>query len=103
MNGKFVPEDWILTDKLRAYAKSKGLTDKQIADQEEGFRLCQFPRTILCWDRAWMRWIRNAIEWGKVVPCTTREYRKPAEVSEEQLQKDREDWARDMRKLRGAK
>ena len=84
MSGKkFVPDDWKLTERLRDYAKKKGLTDAQVDDQEEAFRLCQFPRDILCWDRAWQRWIRNAIEWGKVVPVKQKEYRRPEELSEE--------------------
>jgi hypothetical protein len=87
-NSRFVPNSWQLNDRLRDYAKSKGLCDSQIDDQEEAFRLCQFPKQILCWDRAWQRWIRNAIEWGKVVPTRQPNYRKPVEVSEEQRKAD---------------
>lgn len=76
---RFVPDSWQLTDHLRDYAKKKGLSDNQIDDQEEAFRLCQFPREILCFDRAWQRWVRNAIEWGRVTPSVTREY-KPYET-----------------------
>ena len=100
---KFVPDDWQLTDRLREYAKKKGLTDTQIDDQEEAFRLCQFPRDILCWDRAWQRWIRNAIEWGKVVPTKQKEYRRPEELSDEQRQRDLLKWEEDMKRLRVVK
>ena len=100
---KFVPDDWQLTDRLREYAKKKGLTDTQIDDQEEAFRLCQFPRDILCWDRAWQRWIRNAIEWGKVVPVKQKEYRRPEELSDAQRQRDLLKWEEDMKRLRVVK
>ena len=86
---RFVPDDWQLTHKLRVYAQNKGLTEAQINDQEEAFRLCQFPRDILCWDRAWQRWIRNAIEWGKVVPTVTPEYSNTkSELTEEEQEKE---------------
>ena len=101
MNSRFVPNDWLLTDRLKDYARAKGLSDSQIDDQEEAFRLCQFPKQILCWDRAWQRWIRNAISWGRVVPTRQPNYRRPEDVSEEQLKKDREDWARDMQQRFG--
>jgi len=71
---RFVPDDWILTDKLRQYARDKALTDKTITDQEEAFRLHQFKIAILDWDKCWQRWIRSAIEWGKVEPVVEREY-----------------------------
>jgi hypothetical protein len=103
MNSRFVPDSWQLNERLRDYAKSKGLNDPQIEDQEEAFRLCQFPKQILCWDRAWQRWIRNAIDWGKVIPARQPNYRKPQEVSEEQRKKDIEAWERDMRRLRVVK
>lgn len=97
---RFVPENWELTDRLREYARKKGLTENQIDDQEEAFRLCQFPRDILCFDRAWQRWIRNAIEWGKVVPATQPNYRKVETLSDEQRKKDLEKWEQDMARLR---
>jgi len=81
MTNRFVPDDWVLTPKLRQYARDKKLTDDTITDQEEAFRLCQFPRPILDWDRAWMRWIRNALEWGKVQPIQEPKYRMPQEPS----------------------
>lgn len=99
MNSRFVPDTWQLTDRLKDYAKSKGLSETQIADQEESFRLCQFPRNILCWDRAWQRWVRNSIEWSKVVPSKTPNYRKPEEVSDEQRHQDRLKFEEDMRRL----
>lgn len=98
---RFVPDSWELTDNLRDYAKSKGLNDRQIDDQAEAFRLCQFPRAILCWDRAWQRWVRNAIQWGHVVPATVPNYRKPEQLSEQQRTADILAFERDIQRLRG--
>ena len=88
MSNRFVPDDWELTPKLRQYAKDKKLTDATIDDQEEAFRLCQFPRDILDWDRAWQRWIRNAIEWGKVQPIQEPKYNRPQELLPEERERD---------------
>jgi hypothetical protein len=95
---RFVPDDWVLTDKLRDYARGKGLTEATIDDQEEAFRLCQFPRPILDFDRAWQRWIRNAIEWGKVVPVVQKEYTTRQEITDEQKSADILAFERDMKR-----
>jgi hypothetical protein len=102
MNGRFVPDDWILTDKLRQYARDKGYSESQIDDQLEDFRLCEFPKARKDWNRAWQRWVKRAIKWGHVVPATVREYRKPELVSEEQRKADVLAFERDplIRKLR---
>ena len=96
---RFVPDDWELTERLRDYAKKKGLSDKQIDDQEEAFRIHQFKQDILCWNRCWQRWVRSAIEWGKVVPATEVTYRKPQELSKEQKQADILAFERDMKRF----
>ena len=84
MKNRFVPDDWILTPKLRQYARDKRLTDDTISDQEEAFRLHQFKQDILDWDRCWQRWIRSAIEWGKVHPIQEVKYNMPEEESTEE-------------------
>lgn len=100
---RFVPDSWKLTDRLRQYALDKGLSDNQINDQEEGFRLHQFKQPILDFDRAWMRWIRSAIEWGKVVPTTKVEYHSPQEITEDEKKRDEaKAWA-ELNRLRGVK
>ena len=86
MTNRFVPDDWILTPKLRQYARDKRLTDDTISDQEEAFRLHQFKQPILDWDRCWQRWIRSSIEWGKVQPVQEVKYKKV----EEELPAERE-------------
>lgn len=101
--GKFVPDDWVLTDKLRQYARDKRLTDATIDDQEEAFRLCQFNRDIKCFDRAWMRWIRSAIEWGKVQPIQEPKYRTTEVISDEQRQKDIEKFNEQMKTFKVVK
>ena len=96
----FVPDDWELTDKLRQYAKDKRLTDGTIDDQEEAFRLCQFNRNIKDFDRAWMRWIRSAIEWGKVQPIQEPTYRTVEEQSQEDRKTDADKAVAQMDKYR---
>ena len=81
---KFVPDDWQLTDKLREFAKDRGLTNRMIDDQEERFRDCEFPRNRTDFDRCWRRWIRNAIDWGNVVPVRDVTYRQPDQQTPEQ-------------------
>ena len=80
--GRFVPKEWKLTDKLREFAKGKGLTDSMIDDQEERFRDCEFPQNRTDFDRCWRRWIRNGIDWGKIVPVRDVTYRQPKEYTE---------------------
>ena len=84
----FVPDDWKLTDKLRQYARDKRLTDMTIDDQEEAFRIHQFKIKIKCWDRCWMRWIRSAIEYGKVQPMVEIKHRTIQEQSPEEHKSD---------------
>ena len=98
MAHSFVPDDWILTPKLRDYARNKRLTEATIDDQEEAFRLCQFNRVIKCWDRAWMNWIRNSIEWGRIQPTQEIVHRKPEELSTEQKSADILAFERDMKR-----
>ena len=100
MAHSFVPDNWVLTDKLRDYAKNKRLTEATIDDQEEAFRLCQFNRVIHDWDRAWMNWVRNAIEWGKVQPVQEVFHRKPEELSTEQESADILAFERDMKRYK---
>ena len=96
----FVPDDWELTEKLRDYARKKGLTEATIDDQEEAFRICQFNRVIKNYDLAWMRWIRNAIEWGKVQPVQEVRHRMPEELTPEQKRLDQLRFEEDMKRLR---
>jgi len=84
----FVPDDWELTPKLRQYARDKRLTDATIDDQEEAFRIHQFKINIKCWDRCWMRWIRSAIEFGKVQPIQEHKHNMPEEISTSERERD---------------
>lgn len=85
---KFFPEDYELDDKLLKWTKGKGLSDKQIEDQMERIKMHEFSPMRSCPRRTWQRWIMNAIDWGRVVPSVTREYRQPQTLSEEQRQAD---------------
>ena len=82
--GRFVPNNWVLTDELRKFARDKRLTDSMIDDQLEDFRLCEFPRSRTDWDRCWKRWIKNSIKWGNVVPVRDVTYRQPKQQTPEQ-------------------
>ena len=103
MPHSFVPEDFILTDKLKDFARDKGYTDKHLEDQEEQWRDHQYKTVIKCWDRAWRRWVRNSIEWGKVVPATVKEYTMPQELSDAERQADAAKAWSDMNRLKGVK
>jgi len=60
---RFVPDDWILTEKLRKYAQDKNLSEATIDDQ--------------------------ALEWGKVTPVREIKYTQPQELSTEEIERDR--------------
>ena len=84
MSSRFVPTSWTLTEPLRQFAKDKGLTDKQIDEQEEIFRDVEFPKPRHDFNRCWRRFIRNSIKWGQVVIEHPVTYRQPEQVTKEQ-------------------
>ena len=85
---KFFPEDFIPDAKLMAWCKDQGLSEKQVTEQLEAIMDHEFQPMRSCPIRTFRRWIRNAIEWGHVVPSVTRQYRRPQELSEEQRRAD---------------
>ena len=100
---RFIPEDWQLSDKLRDWTHSKGISDSQIEDMLEDFKNHQFKRVMYRPDACWMNWVKNSIRWGQVVPTVQRELRRPDEISEEQRKADAaKAWA-EMNRLRGVK
>ena len=101
MASRFVPSDWELTDKLRQFARDKGLTEKNIDEQEEKFRDHQYKRSMHRWDACWRNWIKLGIDKQWIILPQKTRYRRPESVSEAQLERDREDWARDMRERFG--
>ena len=95
---RFVPDNWELTEKLRQFARDKGLTEKQIDDEEEKFRDHQYKRSMYRWDACWRNWVRNAIKFGDVVPVAAPTYRRPEEVTDAQRQKDIIDFKEQMKR-----
>ena len=74
-----LPKNWQPDEKLRAWARAKGLTDAQIDDCLECCRDHQYKRAMISPERCFRNWIRNAIKFGDVVVSTTPNYRKPDE------------------------
>ncbi len=74
---RFFPESWTPDDKLIEWAHSKGLSDKDIADQTELIKFHEFAPMRSCARRTWQRWITNAIRYGHVTPSVQREHRRP--------------------------
>ena len=98
----FIPDDYAPCDKTLDFAKSLGLSDKQVSEQLDRCRDHQYKRPMMDPDRCFRNWLRNAIKFGDVVPSTVREYRKPESVSEEQRKADILNFERDplIRRLR---
>ena len=84
----FIPDDWVLSDKLRKWTHEKGLSDKQIEDIIEDFRDHQYKRPMMRPDACWRNWVKNAIKWEHVTPTTQKEYRRPQELSEEERRRE---------------
>lgn len=97
---RFFPSDYELDDKLSKWTKSQGLTDKMIEDQLERIKDHEFNPMRSCPARTWRRWVRNAIEWGKIVPVVEREYRRPEKLSPEQEAEERRKGDENLRLLK---
>ena len=100
---RFIPSDWYPSDELYTWTKNKGLTDAQIEDELESFRDHQFKTVRYRPDACWRTWIKNAIRWGRVVPCIQYAYRRPEELTDEQREADRAKAWREMNRLKAAK
>ncbi len=103
MSFYFVPDDFVLTDELRDFARNLGLTDGQIDEQEDKWRDHQYKSPRKCAVRCWRNWIRNAIKFGDAVPAQNHTLRTPETLSDEQRAADVAAAWRDMNKLRGVK
>jgi len=99
----FIPEDYEPAAKTLALGKSLGLSEKQIIDQLDKCKDHQYKRPMIDPDRCFRNWLRNAIKFGDVVPATTREYRQPESVSDEQRKADEAKAWKEMNRLRGVK
>ena len=86
----FIPEDWILSEKLLKWTKDMGLSDKQIAEQRELIGDHQYKRQMMRPDACWRNWIKNGIKWENITPTVQKEYSRPAELTAEQRAIDAE-------------
>lgn len=103
MSFYFVPDSFVLTDDLKAFARKLGFSDRDIEQQEEKWRDHQYRRAMRDPVRCWRNWCRNAIKFGDVTPTATPQYRGISEISEEQRKADAaKAWA-EMNKLKGIK
>ena len=94
-----IDPDFPITEKMREWAAAK--TPRVDIDLEtEKFidYWLSHGKRMANWEATWRNWMRRAPDMGgclkQRVPV---EARKPQPVSEEQLQKDREAWAAEMR------
>ena len=84
----FFPHDWKPSDELIEWTKAKGLDDKMIDAQVEEIIDHQYKTPRERYDACWRNWIRNGIQWGRIVPITKKEYRQVEVISEEQKKRD---------------
>lgn len=65
--GTTLPDGFTVSSELIAWAKAKGLTERQISEETEKF--CDHHRSkgsvFRDWDAAWRTWIRKHLEWRK--------------------------------------
>ena len=84
--GHFVPADFVLTDRLLAYALKQGLTDAEARYQFESFQLWEFRDVKRNWELTWMRWCRSAAE-GRYPPPSYHAPRRPTAAEEHAAKK----------------
>lgn len=96
---KFFPEDFEPDAKLMDWCAKMGLSENQVNDQLERIKDHEFQPMRSCPVRTFRRWIRNAIQWGHVVPTVRRDYRKPEKLTDEQRKRDIEKYEQDMLRL----
>ena len=99
---KFVPDNWKPRPEDITWAIEKfGITQQEADRQLELMRLNEYKRHYTCWWRAYRRWMINAAKWGQLE--FEHKPRLVEEVSEEQLEKDREDFKQDLKRLKVVK
>ncbi len=99
----FVPDDWEMSDELRQWTHTKGLTDKVIEEEIESFKDHQYKRPMMCADRCWRNWVKNGIKWANITPSVKKEYRGIEELSEEQKKADAARAWNEVNRLKGVK
>jgi len=97
---KFIPADWVLSDELRQWTRSKGLTDECIEDEIESFRDHEFKVAKSRPDACWRNWVKNGKRWGRIETVSMRHHRKPEVISAEQIAEDRRKGQANLDRLR---
>ena len=98
---KFVPENWTPREADIALVMTRHNITRQEADRQlEELRDYEFKRHYTDFNRVYRNWFRAADKYDLL----KREHklRLVEEPTEEQLQKDREDWAADMKRFKRA-
>jgi hypothetical protein len=95
----FVPDNFKLSEDLRQFARDKGFSETDIEEQEEKWRDHQYRTPRIDAARCWRNWVRNAIKFGDVTPSVTPQYRKQAELTEDQRTADIIKFERDMKRF----
>jgi len=98
----FIPSDWALSDDLRKWTKAKGLSGETIEDEIESFMDHQYKIAKSRPDACWRNWVKNGIRWGRIETVSTRNYRRPEELSLEQRAIDADKAVAQMDKYRRA-
>jgi hypothetical protein len=95
-----IDPDFPITEKMREWAAIKvprvdiDLETEKFIDYWLGH-----GKRMASWEATWRNWMRRAPDMGGCLKAFVPANRKPQEVTEEQLQKDREQWQRDMERL----
>ena len=96
----FIPEDWVLSAKLRTWTREKGLSDATIENEIESFMDHQYKRAMSRPDACWRNWIRNGIKWGSIETVSCNQYRTVVELTDEQRSADILKFERDVKRYR---
>ena len=67
MKSNSPPDDFIVTDALRLWARTEfNISDKEVDRQVIRWRLCEYKRAYSDWARAYQRWFYQADKYGEL-------------------------------------
>ena len=95
-----IPEDFEITEKMRKWADEK-IPRVDIDRETEKFidYWLAHGKRMANWEATWRNWMRRCPEMGGYMKSPASTPRKPEQITEEQRQRDREAWERDMQRL----
>ena len=96
---KRAPKSFLLTEKLTAYAKDKGMDDTTIVEQLEGFMDWEFKSARKDWPACWRTWCRRWKEKNPGKVWSPMKHRTPEVITEAQLTLDRAAADKDLARL----